>query len=252
MSSKKGCFHGLWWSFLVFTATSLAPGINMRSFILKIFTVIWMLVSGVLIIIYIGMFSVSLTVYALNGQNLNKKIIGVNKHAFDDRIWLEFENAIAIEYQSNNQMFNDLNEMKLDFILIDQLIANSVYSKLIKQNNLYIMRKVNRAQLYNVLLNGFTLEQFSCIRTTSIIYSKQWFKRNLSLIKPDSAYFNLTDELLFPRKNIILLASIIVLLLLFMSGVLWQMCCMNKKTTQYKLSSKSFVQRIKSNFKVLL
>lgn len=225
-SFTKGYCFGLWWSFLVFSTTSLAPGINMRTCILKLFTIIWVLVSGVLICIFIAMFSTSLTMYALNGQSLSKKLIGIHKYAQQDKLWLEYENAIVIEYQSTAQMFSDLQAMKLDYVLLDQLVAANLYSKQIRENHFYLMRKVNREQVYSLAVNGFSLEQVSCLRSAVSLYARQWFKLNLSLVKPDhrldSVYFNPTDELLYPRNNIILITAIVVLIMLGFCGLVWQ------------------------------
>jgi hypothetical protein len=200
------------------------------------------------------MFSVSLTVYALKGQSLTKKIVGINKHSMSDRIWLELENSIPIEYESNSLMLRDLDEMKLDYVLLDELIAVTVYSKQIKENNFHVVRKVKREQSYGVLLKGFSSEQSGCMQTAASIYSKQWLKKSLSSIGPDSrisdmaSYFNLTDELLYPKQNLILIISLVMLLLLTVSGVVWQFFCMNKnrrKSTEQAISPKSFLKKIK-------
>ena len=41
------------------------------------------------------MFTSSLTMYAMNGQSLIDKAIGINKYS-TDRIWIDTENAIAV------------------------------------------------------------------------------------------------------------------------------------------------------------
>ena len=207
-------------------------------------------------VIFVGMFSVSLTVYALNGESLSRKIIGINKHAVNDRLWLELENSIPIEYQSTRSMFNDLDALKLDYILVDQLTAATVYSKQINENNFYVMRKVKRDQSYSVLLNGFSDEQSSCIQTMASLYSKQWLRRNLSSIQPQfrvndmATYFNLSDELLYPKQNLILIIALAVLCVLIVGGVGWQMFFMNKEietqtNDREALTPKSFLKKIK-------
>ena len=192
--------------------------------------------------------------YALKGQSLSKKIVGISKHALSDRIWLELENSIPIEYESNSLMLKDLDAMKLDYILLDQLIAVTVYSKQIIENNFHVMRKVNREQSLGVHLKGFTSEQFNCMQTAASIYSKRWLKNSLSSIGPDSrinnmaSYFNLTDELLYPKQNLILIITLVMLLLLIASGIVWQMFCMNKyrrKLGEQALTPKSFLKKIK-------
>lgn len=123
------------------------------------------------------MFNTALTVYALNGQSLNEKIIGLNKFS-TDRLWLDNENAVVVEYDNIKDMFRDLDEVKIDYILLDQIFAN-FYSQLINER-FYVMRQVNRKKSYNILLRGFNSEQLTCFQTTSSIFYQQWLKSNLS------------------------------------------------------------------------
>ena len=75
-------------------------------------------------------------------------------------------------------MFKDLDEQKLDYMLLDKTYAN-FYSKLIN-SKFYVMRQVERKRSFNVLLRGFNQEQLSCFQTTSVIISQLWIKSNLS------------------------------------------------------------------------
>jgi hypothetical protein len=52
-------------------------------------------VSLVIIIIFVGMFTTAMTVYAINGQSLSEKVIGFNKYSVD-RPWLDLENANSV------------------------------------------------------------------------------------------------------------------------------------------------------------
>jgi hypothetical protein len=53
------------------------------------------MVSLVVVVIFSAMFTSSLTIYALNGQSLQQKLVGVSRHS-SDRLWLDMENAIAV------------------------------------------------------------------------------------------------------------------------------------------------------------
>ena len=75
-------------------------------------------------------------------------------------------------------MFRDLDEQKLDYILLDKSYAN-FYSKLINEK-FYVMRQVDRKRSFNVLLRGFNQEQLSCFQTTSAIISQIWIRSNLT------------------------------------------------------------------------
>jgi hypothetical protein len=75
-------------------------------------------------------------------------------------------------------MFKDLDEQKLDYMLLDKTYAN-FYSKLIN-SKFYVMRQVERKRSFNVLLRGFNQEQLSCFQTTSVLISQLWIKSNLS------------------------------------------------------------------------
>ena len=75
--------------------SSLAPGFYAKKWAIRVFTVLWMMVSLVIVVIFISMFTSSMTIYAINGQSLQQKMIGLNRYS-SDRVWLELENAIAV------------------------------------------------------------------------------------------------------------------------------------------------------------
>jgi hypothetical protein len=93
-------------------------------------------------------------------------------------------------------MFKDLDEQKLDYILLDKTYAN-FYSKLIN-DKFYVMRQVERKRSFNVLLRGFNQEQLSCFQTTSVIISQNWIKGNLSFNANKVVKIFLSN--FFPRK----------------------------------------------------
>jgi hypothetical protein len=54
-----------------------------------------MMVSLVIVVIFIGAFTSSLSVYALNGEPLTERRVGFYKYS-KDRLWVEAENAIPV------------------------------------------------------------------------------------------------------------------------------------------------------------
>jgi hypothetical protein len=54
-----------------------------------------MMVSLVIVVIFIAMFTTSLTIYGMNGESLNGKIIGINKYS-SDIVWIKTENSVAV------------------------------------------------------------------------------------------------------------------------------------------------------------
>lgn len=137
------------------------------------------------------MFTSQLTMYALNGQSLNEKVIAINKYS-TDRIWLDTENAVPVEYDSINDMFRDLDDLKIDYVLLDQIFAN-FYSKIINEK-FYVMRQVSRKKSFNVLLRGFNSEQLTCFQTTSAIFAQQWQKLNLSSNSNKVIFFSIETK----------------------------------------------------------
>ena len=160
-----------------------------------------MMVSLVIVVIFVAMFTSALTIYGMHGESLLDKIIGINKFS-TDKFWIESENSVAVgknsllvnkiisskkktnlhfnptEYNSIKDMFRDLDEQKVDYILLDKIYAN-FYSKLINEK-FYVMRQVERKRSFNILLRGFNPEQLSCFQTTSAIFSQLWIKSNLT------------------------------------------------------------------------
>jgi hypothetical protein len=114
-------------------------------------------------------------------------------------------------------------------MLVDQLYAN-FYSKLIKER-FYVMRHVPRKRSYNIALRGFHDEQVTCFQTLTAVLSQQWIRSNLTQneekITDFSKYFNVTDELLFPQRNVILISALGLLVIIFIVGISWQVACMS-------------------------
>jgi hypothetical protein len=49
----------------------------------------------VIVVIFTAMFTTSLVMYAMNGQSLDEKIVGINRYS-TDRLWLETENTVPV------------------------------------------------------------------------------------------------------------------------------------------------------------
>ncbi|CAF0992383.1 unnamed protein product [Brachionus calyciflorus] len=225
----KGTGSGFWWSFIIFTATSLSPRINIKNCIIRLFTIIWMLLSLIIIVVFVSMFTSQLTIYGLNGQSLNEKLVGLTKYS-TDRNWLDQENAYNVEYESLDEMLNDLDDQKIDYIILDQVFAN-FHSKIINEK-FYILKQITRKKSYNILLRGFNQEQINCFQMTSELMFQLWQKQNLTLnfdkIKDKSKYFSITDELLYPQRNTILFVSIGILAIILIIGIAWEITCMKQ------------------------
>lgn len=146
-------------------------------------------------------------------------------------------------------MFDDLNDLKLDYILLDQIYIN-FYSRVINER-FYVMKRIERKVSYNFILRGFNQEQLSCFRSISNILSQEWMKSNLTSnlnkIRDTSKYFNLTDELLYPQKNFILMTAIALLSTLIMIGIVWQMACMKKFDFASSFYDRAGIKAAKSN-----
>ena len=71
-------------------------------------------------------------------------------------------------------LLNDLDVLKLDFIIIDEIYFN-LYSKII-ENKFYIRRNVKRTVSFDVLLRGFSREQTSCFQSVAPLHTQKWIK----------------------------------------------------------------------------
>ena len=71
---------------------------------MRVFTIIWLAVGLLILIIFIGMFTSSFTLYALNGESLANKNVGINKYS-TDKYWLQLENAIIAGKSLNHDKF---------------------------------------------------------------------------------------------------------------------------------------------------
>lgn len=183
----------------------------------------------IIFVVFISMFTSQITIYGINGQSLNEKLIGLNKYSLD-RTWIDQENAYSVEYESLEEMFNDLMEQKIDYILLDNVFVN-FYSKIINEK-FYITRQVHRQKTYNILLRGFTQSQIDCFQITSNLIYQLWLKQNSTLnfnkIHDKSKYFDITDELLYPQKNVYLFVSTGVLIIIVFIGIAWEFTCFKK------------------------
>ncbi len=73
----------------------MPPRFYVKHIVNRVFTVIWMMVSLIIVIIFIASFTTSLSVYALNGEPLVKRSIGFYKYS-KDRLWVDTENAVPV------------------------------------------------------------------------------------------------------------------------------------------------------------
>jgi hypothetical protein len=91
----QGILQGSWWSYIIFSTNGFTPRVDLKKFVARVFAVIWMMISLVIIIIFVAMFTTSLTIYGLNGQSLNSRTVGIIKYS-SDRLWLDTENAVVV------------------------------------------------------------------------------------------------------------------------------------------------------------
>ncbi|RNA05706.1 hypothetical protein BpHYR1_007283 [Brachionus plicatilis] len=196
---------------------------------MRIFSTVWMVIIMIIVVVFISMFTSQLTLYGISGQPLSEKLIGLNKFSLD-RAWIDQENAYSVEYESLGEMFSDLEEQKIDYILLDQVFVN-FYSKVINEK-FFVTKQVPRQKTYNVLLKGFAQSQLSCFQTTANLMHRLWVRQNMTLnfnkIRDKSKYFDITDQLLYPQRNTILFVSIGVLVMVLIGGVAWEITCLKQ------------------------
>jgi hypothetical protein len=129
-----------------------------------------------------------------------------------------------------NDMFKSLEEQNVDYLLLDQIYAN-YYADIINEK-FYINRFVNRRRTYNVFLRGFNSEQLTCFQTTSPLLFQSWLKSNYTdnavKLLDKSKYFDLTDALLYPQRNVILISAVGILSSIIIAGISWQITCMKE------------------------
>lgn len=187
------------------------------------------MVIMVLVVVFVSMFTTQLTIYGLSGQSLNEKLIGINKFS-TDRFWIDQENAYSVEYDSLEEMLKDLEDQKIDLVLLDNVFVN-FYSKIINEK-FYIIRQVERPKIYSILLRGFIQSQINCFQMTANFMYQSWLRQNITLnfnkIHDKSKYFDITDELLYPKRNTVLFVSIGILAMILIIGIAWEITCLKQ------------------------
>lgn len=162
-----------------------------------------------------------------------------------------------------NNLFEDLDRMKLDLVLIDQVYAK-FYAKSIAQK-FRVIRYVKRKGIlmlnfkgslfylslnilfftvtFNVVLRGFKIQNFNCFKSLITIVSQNWLNNFINFnsfkIKNTTNYFNLTDELLFPRLNTLLIFFASLLIVIVVLGIIWQIFFMKNTESFYSYVFKS-------------
>lgn len=77
-----------------------------------------------------------------------------------------------------NDLFADLDAMKLDYILVDEVYIK-FYARIIAEK-FYVARNVKRHVSFEVLLRGFKKENLKCFHSLSMVISQNWFKNLIS------------------------------------------------------------------------
>ncbi len=140
-----------------------------------------------------------------------------------------------------NELFFDLENLKLDYILVDEMYAK-FYARTI-ENKFHVARNIKRKLAFEVVLRGFNKENLNCFHEISTIIAQNWFKNSINYnsfrIKKDFQYFDVTDEFLKPQINVWLFLGIGLLVVLIVAGVVWQFWCMKKSENFYSYALKS-------------
>ena len=72
-------------------------------------------------------------------------------------------------------MFTDLNDLKVDYILLDALYAK-FYAKMIGQK-FHVSRHVHRSAHFGLLMRGFHKENLNCFHAITVILSQRWLSK---------------------------------------------------------------------------
>lgn len=151
------------------------------------------------------------------------------------------QSTTNVEYARMSDLFVDLEEMKLDYIVVDEVYAK-FYARII-EGKFHVARNVKRRLTFEIVLRGFNKENLNCFHALTSIVAQNWFKNSISYnhfrIRRGFQYFDVTGELLRPRLNVVLFVLIGVVLVLFAAGSLWQFLCMKKRENFYAYALKS-------------
>ena len=94
-----------------------------------------------------------------------------------------------------------------------------------------------------MVLRGFKSQNLNCFKSLVSIVSQNWLKNFINFnsfkIKNTKNFFNLTDELLFPRLNTFLIFFASLLLAIIVLGIIWQMIFMKNTDSFYSYVFKS-------------
>ncbi|XP_028415876.1 uncharacterized protein LOC114539447 [Dendronephthya gigantea] len=164
----KGVLNGFWWAAVTMTTVGYGD-IAPKTVLGRLFTILWISAGLVILAMYMGVVTTSLTTTRLEGTQhfYGIKVSAANqteeeKFAIlhNTQLQVEKNERAVIDAVSNNE-----NRVRLGFI--DFYVA-SYYSKLIGQKNLDITRIIPRDRVYGVLLGkDWAPEVIDCLRRYS-------------------------------------------------------------------------------------
>ncbi|KAM7434966.1 hypothetical protein ABFA07_015015 [Porites harrisoni] len=238
----NGTWEGFWWAFVTMTTVGYGDRAP-KSFLARIFCILWILVGIIIIAIFTAIVTASLSASIQHHFTVHGSVIGAVSASEEFRLGVSL-NADLKPYLSIPKMNEDLMTDKLKGSLIDNYVL-TYYSDFVKENDVRIETTFEHAITYGLSIrSNASSNMLACFRRYVRNHPQEAFEiiaQNLEPLKNPtdevSQEVKASEGLFFYRekefKKVLFILLGVLGFLLFVGGV-WELCYNRPRRRQRK------------------
>lgn len=238
----NGTWEGFWWAFVTMTTVGYGDRAP-KSFLARIFCILWILVGIIIIAIFTAIVTASLSASIQHHFTVHGSVIGAVSASEEFRLGVSL-NADLKPYLSIPKMNEDLMTDKLKGSLIDNYVL-TYYSDFVKENDVRIETTFEHAITYGLSIrSNASSKMVACFRRYVRNHPQEAFEiiaQNLEPLKNPtdevSQEVKASEGLFFYRerefKKVLFILLGVLGFLLFVGGA-WELCYNRPRRRQRK------------------
>lgn len=189
LSFTRGSYEGFWWAFISMTTVGYGDK-TPRSFIGRLFGVLWILLGLIVITMFTAIVTAALTnlsspEFTNSMEGMDVGVLSRNSEAADDEA--NYMGANPIKYKNHDDLEEALLKEEIGGIFMERLQANYYYKDKTNDDNLRVFQSVHSEITYKMALRVKAM--------CSLLEKNSCFKRRLENPLIDSLVKNYTKPL---------------------------------------------------------
>ncbi|KXJ28035.1 Protein sidekick-2 [Exaiptasia diaphana] len=152
---RRGVLEGLWFSFVSMTTVGYGDRTPV-TILAKLVTIIWTVVGLVMLSIFMGVVTSSITVVTTEIKQ-EVQLYGANVSAVENSVEYKagiLKNAKMVGYPSLKETYNSLSNRHIQGVLVDAYVAGSPENIVNQPKDTYVNRLLAKSNSYGIVLSG--------------------------------------------------------------------------------------------------